>query len=91
MYNYNFTDILKVFFLISHSGWTAKLEPVDHPASKYEFDFIVGADGKRNSLTGFRRKCFRAKQAIAITFNLVNNRTKADNQVHYTKILSFYV
>ena len=69
------------FLVISNSGWTAILEPADHPVNNYEFDFIVGADGKRNSLKGFKRKCFRAKQAIAITFNLVNNKTKVDSQV----------
>ena len=74
-----------------YSGWTAKLDPADHPVSNYEFDFIVGADGKRNALKGFRRKCFRAKQAIALTFNLVNNKTKADSQVRYNKSILFFI
>ena len=30
---------------------------------------------------GFDRKCFRGKQALAITANFVNWRTRADNQV----------
>ena len=80
-----FPDLnLTIYVVILNTGWTAQLEPADHPMNDYEFDFVVGADGKRNSLKGFRRKCFRAKQAIAITFNLVNNKTKADSQVWLT-------
>ncbi len=62
--------------------------------SELEFDFIVGADGKRNTLQGFRRKCFRAKQALAITFNLVNRKTRADTQVggvNLKQLRSFHV
>lgn len=34
-------------------GWRALLNPRDHPVSNYEFDVLVGADGKRNTLKGF--------------------------------------
>nr|CAI5821324.1 unnamed protein product [Callosobruchus analis] len=40
-------------------GWRAELDPPDHPVSQYEFDVIIGADGKRNTLQGFTRKEFR--------------------------------
>lgn len=63
------------------TGWTANLEPADSPASKYEFDFIVGAEGKKISLQGFRKRCFRAKQALAITYNLINENRREDTQV----------
>ena len=53
-------------------GWKAKVSPADHPVSQYEFDVLIGADGKRNTLRGFKRKEFRGKLAIAITANFIN-------------------
>lgn len=40
-------------------GWRAKVTPEDHPIGQYEFDVLIGADGKRNTLKGFKRKEFR--------------------------------
>ncbi|XP_021344319.1 F-actin-methionine sulfoxide oxidase MICAL2-like, partial [Mizuhopecten yessoensis] len=31
-------------------GWRCKVDPPDHPVSEYEFDVLIGADGKRNTL-----------------------------------------
>jgi len=28
------------------------VSPADHPVSQYEFDVLIGADGKRNTLDG---------------------------------------
>ena len=28
------------------------MSPADHPVSQYEFDVLIGADGKRNTLDG---------------------------------------
>lgn len=53
-------------------GWKAKVSPPDHPVGQYEFDVLIGADGKRNTLRGFKRKEFRGKLAIAITANFIN-------------------
>lgn len=33
-------------------GWHARVSPSDHPVSLYEFDVLIGADGKRNTLLG---------------------------------------
>ena len=33
-------------------GWRAKLSVADHPVSHYEFDVLIGGDGKRNTLKG---------------------------------------
>ncbi len=33
-------------------GWHVQVSPSGHPIENYDFDMIVGADGKRNSLTG---------------------------------------
>ena len=54
------------------TGWKAKTSPEDHPVAQFEFDALIGADGKRNTLRGFRRKEFRGKLAIAITANFIN-------------------
>lgn len=62
-------------------GWRALVEPADHPVSQFEFDVLIGADGKRNTLEGFRRKEFRGKLAIAITANFINRRTEAEARV----------
>uniref|UniRef100_A0A8W7P040 FAD/NAD(P)-binding domain-containing protein n=2 Tax=gambiae species complex TaxID=44542 RepID=A0A8W7P040_ANOCL len=45
-------------------GWRASVSPEDHAVSHYEFDVLIGADGKRNTLEGFQRKEFRGKLAI---------------------------
>ena len=34
------------------AGWRVELNPSSCPASQYDYDCIVGADGKRNSLPG---------------------------------------
>lgn len=72
---------IKRFPLVSEIGWRAKVSPADHPVSQYEFDVLIGADGKRNTLEGFKRKEFRGKLAIAITANFINRRTEAEARV----------
>lgn len=59
-------------------GWRAEVSPENHAVSHYEFDVLIGADGKRNTLDGFRRKEFRGKLAIAITANFINKKTEAE-------------
>ncbi|XP_044752612.1 F-actin-monooxygenase Mical isoform X2 [Coccinella septempunctata] len=70
-------------------GWRAQVKPSDHPVSQYEFDVIIGADGKRNTLTGFKRKEFRGKLAIAITANFINKRTEAEARVEEISGVAF--
>lgn len=70
-------------------GWRAKTTPKDHPVSEYEFDVLIGADGKRNTLEGFRRKEFRGKLAIAITANFINKRTEAEARVEEISGVAF--
>ncbi|CAH2103713.1 unnamed protein product [Euphydryas editha] len=62
-------------------GWRARLSPPDHPVSQYEFDALIGADGKRNTLQGFKRKEFRGKLAMAITANFINRHTEQEASV----------
>lgn len=59
-------------------GWRVEISPEDHAVSHYEFSVLVGADGKRNTLDGFRRKEFRGRLAIAITANFINKKTWAE-------------
>ncbi|KAM8974755.1 F-actin-monooxygenase MICAL3 isoform 2-T2 [Pelodytes ibericus] len=70
-------------------GWRAKVHPKGHPASEYDFDVIIGADGRRNTLAGFRRKEFRGKLAIAITANFINRNTTAEAKVEEISGVAF--
>ena len=49
--------------------------------AQYEFDVLIGADGKRNTLHGFKRKEFRGKLAMAITANFINRHTEQEASV----------
>ncbi|NXI06918.1 MICA2 monooxygenase, partial [Irena cyanogastra] len=71
------------------TGWRAEFLPMDHPLSEYEFDVIIGADGRRNTLQGFRRKEFRGKLAIAITANFINRNTTAEAKVEEISGVAF--
>ncbi|KAJ2954071.1 hypothetical protein O0L34_g2286 [Tuta absoluta] len=62
-------------------GWRARLSPADHPVSLFEFDSLIGADGKRNTLQGFKRKEFRGKLAMAITANFINRHSEQEASV----------
>lgn len=35
------------------SGWRASFDPHGHILSEYEFDALIGADGKRNTIPGW--------------------------------------
>ncbi|XP_067234970.1 F-actin-monooxygenase mical2b isoform X3 [Chanodichthys erythropterus] len=70
-------------------GWRTEIRPADHPISDYEFDVIIGADGRRSTLDGFKRKEFRGKLAIAITANFVNRNTTAEAKVEEISGVAF--
>lgn len=70
-------------------GWRADIAPADHAVSHYEFNVLVGADGKRNTLEGFRRKEFRGRLAIAITANFINKKTWAEAKVEEISGVAF--
>ncbi|KAM8877360.1 F-actin-monooxygenase MICAL2 isoform 6-T7 [Synchiropus picturatus] len=70
-------------------GWRAAIRPADHPVANYEFDVVVGADGRRNTLEGFKRKEFRGKLAIAITANFINRNTTAEAKVEEISGVAF--
>ncbi|XP_044921746.1 F-actin-monooxygenase MICAL2 isoform X2 [Mustela putorius furo] len=70
-------------------GWRAEFLPADHCLSDFEFDVIIGADGRRNTLEGFRRKEFRGKLAIAITANFINRNSTAEAKVEEISGVAF--
>ncbi|KAJ8245411.1 hypothetical protein GJAV_G00270450 [Gymnothorax javanicus] len=71
------------------TGWRADVHPQTHPVNELEFDVIIGADGRRNTLPGFRRKEFRGKLAIAITANFINRNTTAEAKVEEISGVAF--
>ncbi|NXK30713.1 MICA3 monooxygenase, partial [Piprites chloris] len=75
--------------LSSGIGWRALVHPKTHPVSEYEFEVIIGGDGRRNTLEGFRRKEFRGKLAIAITANFINRNTTAEAKVEEISGVAF--
>ena len=70
-------------------GWRASVQPADHAVSHFEFDALLGADGKRNTLSGFKRKEFRGKLAIAITANFINKKTEDEARVQEISGVAF--
>ncbi|KAJ3593025.1 hypothetical protein NHX12_005363 [Muraenolepis orangiensis] len=80
--------LLKIALLVA-LGWRAAIRPADHPVANYEFDVVIGADGRRNSLEGFNRTEFRGKLAIAITANFTNRNTTAEAKVEEISGVAF--
>ncbi|XP_023811189.1 protein-methionine sulfoxide oxidase mical2b isoform X2 [Oryzias latipes] len=70
-------------------GWRAEVRPASHPVSNFDFDVVIGADGRKDTLDGFRRKEFRGKLAIAITANFVNRNTTAEAKVEEISGVAF--
>uniref|UniRef100_A0A8D0GBT2 Microtubule associated monooxygenase, calponin and LIM domain containing 2 n=1 Tax=Sphenodon punctatus TaxID=8508 RepID=A0A8D0GBT2_SPHPU len=82
-------SIMELSIMRRKIGWRAEFLPVDHPLSEFEFDVVIGADGRRNTLEGFRRKEFRGKLAIAITANFINRNTTAEAKVEEISGVAF--
>ena len=72
------------------SDWTVAVSPASSPISSYNYDIILAADGKKNSLPGFQSKEFRAKLALAITVNFVRHNTRAEAIIPELGGLSFF-
>ncbi|XP_077372490.1 F-actin-monooxygenase mical2b isoform X2 [Festucalex cinctus] len=70
-------------------SWRADIEPSSHSISDFDFDVVIGADGRKNTLDGFNRKEFRGKLAIAITANFVNRNTTAEAKVEEISGVAF--
>ncbi|XP_019733686.1 F-actin-monooxygenase mical2b isoform X2 [Hippocampus comes] len=70
-------------------SWRADIQPSSHSVSDFDFDVVIGADGRKNTLDGFSRKEFRGKLAIAITANFVNRNTTAEAKVEEISGVAF--
>ncbi|XP_042600279.1 protein-methionine sulfoxide oxidase mical3a isoform X10 [Cyprinus carpio] len=70
-------------------GWRAEVHPRKNTFSELDFVFIFGCGGRRNTLSGFRRKEFRGKLAIAITANFINRNTTAEAKVEEISGVAF--
>ncbi|XP_029597924.1 protein-methionine sulfoxide oxidase mical3a [Salmo trutta] len=70
-------------------GWRVEVKPKSHPINTLQCDVVIGADGRRNTLPGFRRKEFRGKLAIAITANFMNRNTSAEAKVEEISGVAF--
>uniref|UniRef100_A0AAZ3SUZ2 F-actin monooxygenase n=1 Tax=Oncorhynchus tshawytscha TaxID=74940 RepID=A0AAZ3SUZ2_ONCTS len=70
-------------------GWRVEVKPMSHPINTLQCDVVIGADGRRNTLPGFRRKEFRGKLAIAITANFMNRNTTAEAKVEEISGVAF--
>lgn len=46
------TSLIIFVRCITEIGWRALVNPANHPVSEYQFDVLIGADGKRNTLEG---------------------------------------
>lgn len=57
--NNSFLRFCWLFLDFSGVGWRAAVQPADHPVANFEFDVVVGADGRRNTLEGERAGRFR--------------------------------
>lgn len=64
------------------------MDPPSSPLNNYEFDIIIGADGRRQALK-FKGKEFRGKLAIGITANFVNRNSKEEAQVEEISGVAF--
>ncbi|KAG7214852.1 hypothetical protein INR49_005120 [Caranx melampygus] len=62
-------------------GWRAEVRPSSHPVSDFDFDVVIGADGRKNTVRG--------KLAIAITANFINRNTTAEAKVEEISGVAF--
>lgn len=62
-------------------GWTVAINPESCPVTSCYYDAIMGADGRQNTLPGFKQKEYRGKLALAITANFVYHRTTQETRV----------
>lgn len=82
-----FDFIFNVYFILG-KGWQGSFSPEGSTLNSFEYDAIVGCDGKYNALK-FKRKEFRGKLAIAITCNFKNKYTSEEARVEEISGVAF--
>uniref|UniRef100_A0A3Q3QCB8 [F-actin]-monooxygenase MICAL1-3-like Rossman domain-containing protein n=1 Tax=Monopterus albus TaxID=43700 RepID=A0A3Q3QCB8_MONAL len=70
-------------------GWRMEVSPEFHPVNQLEFDVIIGAGGRRNTLPGNTLLHLQGKLAIAITANFKNRNTTAEAKVEEISGVAF--
>ena len=69
----------------ANNGWSVQTPSASKETSNYlnktRFSCVIGADGRRNTLPGFKRLEMRGRLALGITANFVNARTQLDAQL----------
>lgn len=63
-------------FVSPGPGWRAEIRPADHPVANFDFDVVVGADGRRNSLEGISLDWWRGCNCCSITIKELPMRNK---------------
>lgn len=54
----------------SGPGWRAEVRPSSHPVSDFDFDVVIGADGRKNTLDGEKKgKLELTNQSDAVGVN----------------------
>jgi len=70
-----------------------KKEAKTPPEEDLLYNVLIGADGENShvgNLTGFERKIFQGAEAIGITANFVNGKTKAETEIDEFGVLAVY-
>lgn len=88
-FNTQFEEIVEPSGQGSGGGWPVRILPENHSLNKEQFDAVIGADGRRNSLPGFKHKEFRGKLAIGITANFTNYHTVEEAEVEERSGVAF--
>ena len=71
------------------SAWSVSVDSAHSPVSSYNYDIILAADGKQNSLPGFHSREYRPNLALAITVNFVKHSTRTEAVIPEFGELSF--
>uniref|UniRef100_A0A8C2L8W5 F-actin monooxygenase n=1 Tax=Cyprinus carpio TaxID=7962 RepID=A0A8C2L8W5_CYPCA len=51
-------------------GWRAEVHPSSHPVSQLEFDVVIGADGRRNTLPGICKNTWSRQLSFFVFSNM---------------------
>ena len=76
-------------YSLSPSLPSSQFNPDDHPVANFDFDVLIGADGRRSIIPGFDQKELRGKLALVITANFTNYFTREEAGVEEISGVAF--
>ena len=79
-----FADHLVINGFSTGIGWRAQVHPKTHPVSEYEFDVIIGGDGRRNTLEG---NCCDCRWPCTISSSIPNLAYSRDISPHQSQFI----